>query len=257
MGQTQRPPYVFVHGYKHDPRTWGPDHAEFSLYPLWRKMLSKDTIMDADFPFLWFSNPSIWQAWSRGYYNTYRYAWHLADKAADELALLLTKIGQCNIVCHSLGSRVTLLAIRRAAVKAKVLILNGAEYSSTGRNVADCNPQVQFYNVVVPADDVLNKLAIFAPGLKKDKFLGVDGVSRTYTGNWQDLNLCNSMLIDIFFLERDLPLPRGDNPDSIGDHWYSFHNEKNWPLYRAIFDGTWDAWRKKALSSAPSLNQKC
>ena len=51
---------------------------------------------------------------------------------------------------------------------AAMLILNGAEYSASGRQVAEFHPDTLFFNAVTSADDMLNKLGRFAPGIGGD-----------------------------------------------------------------------------------------
>ena len=172
-------------------------------------------------PFTWFSNPSLWDAWGHGRWNRYRRAWDMAGEAAEGLQRLLGELssfGSPDVLCHSLGSRVTLLALEQGASANRVLILNGADYSDHGEVVAEARPDVGFYNVVVRQDDVLNLLARFAPG-DSVRFLGNYGAS-TKT-NWRNLMLGKN----------------GDNPEKIGDHHFTYENEINWPLYRTALDG--------------------
>lgn len=210
-------PIVFVHGFRYDPRKPGPDHPEHHTYPRWREMLPERRVV----PFTWFSNPSLWDAWRHRRWNRYRRAWDMAGEAAEGLQRLLRELssfGSPDVLCHSLGSYVTLLALRQGAPAHRVLILNGAAYSHDGEDIAKARPEVKFYNVVVQQDDVLNLLARFAPG-SGNRFLGVDGA--TDTENWRNLVLGES----------------GDNPEKMGDHHYSYENEANWPLYRTALNG--------------------
>ena len=232
-------PVVFVHGFQYDPRTFGPDHPEYHTYPRWREMLQNREVV----PFRWFSNPSLWDAWKKGYRNHYRLAWALAAEASWRLQGVLMSIqGRVDIVCHSLGSRVTLRAVKDCGHIDKVLILNGAEYSRTGEILSNLCFRTRFYNVVVPTDDVLNTLARAAPGVGGD-FLGNHGVPDSRS-NWQDLVLDDDESPAHAWAEdHGLPYPKGDNPRSVGDHWYSFENEANWPLYRAVLSGEYDEWQ--------------
>ena len=231
-------PIVFVHGFSYDPRTPGLDHPEYHTYLRWREMLPEQEVL----PFTWFSDPSVWNAWRHGRWNRYRRAWDMAEEASWRLESFVKSHRPVNIVCHSLGSRVVMRMLHRIGGVSKVLILNGAEYSWSGHNVAMSRSSVQFYNVVVPADDVLNVLARFAPGRDR-KFLGNCGVASP-PPNWQDLRLDDSgSLPRAWAAAHGLPAPAGDNPRSIGDHHYSYENEDNWPLYRAILSEEWDEWR--------------
>ncbi len=239
-------PIIFVHGFKYDNRTFGPDHPEYHTYPRWREMLPDREVI----PFKWFSNPSLTDAWKKGYWNHYRYAWALAKCAGDRLVgVAMAPRGPVDIVCHSLGSRVVMTALsQRSTIPhalmniSKVLVLNGAEYSHTGRAVALACPGIKFYNIIVPEDDVLNDLARFAPG-QHHRFLGTHGGGEDLP-NWQDLHIDDDESPTHAWAEaRELPAPAGDNPCRRSDHWYSFENEDNWPLYRAVFSGEYDEWQ--------------
>ena len=48
-------PIIFVHGFRYDPRTFGPDHPEYHTYPRWREMLPDREVV----PFKWFSNTAF------------------------------------------------------------------------------------------------------------------------------------------------------------------------------------------------------
>ncbi len=236
-------PVVFVHGFRYDPRAWGPDHPGYETYPTWQMMLPDRRTV----PFVWFSKPSLMEAWKHGRWNTYRYAWDLADRVSRRLVdTLMSMQGPVDIVCHSLGSRVTMQAVKHCPHVRRVLILNGAEYSHAGRKTAEAAKGATFYNVVVPADDVLDKLARFAPGFR-DQFLGSHGINwvgqnaPTPPTNWRDLYLDWADGRPAHWAAaKGLVAPAGDNPSQIGDHWYTFKNEDNWPLYRAILGGEWD-----------------
>lgn len=210
-------PVVLVHGFNYNHRKPNKHHPDSHLYPRWRAMLTHSGSMFV--PFFWFSRAGPLDAWAHGRWNRYRYAWDLAGEAADRLrTVLLTVREPADIVCHSLGSRVVLLALASIppGTARRVLILNGAAYSYSGEAVAEACPETQFYNVVVPADDVISKLARFAPGPGTD-FLGNAGAPVAH--NWTNVDLKGG----------------GDNPDSAGDHHYSYENKANWPVYRAIF----------------------
>lgn len=237
---------IFVHGFNYDSRTFGPDHPEYHTYPRWRAMLPDREHV----PFKWFSHPSLFDAWRHRRWNQYRRAWDLAEEARGLLVgTIMACRGPVDIVCHSLGSRVTLLALRvlwqGPKNISKVLILNGAEYSHTGEAIANFCPGVKFYNIVVPEDDVLNVAARGAPGFQS-RFLGSHGISSS-PPNWQDIPLSQGSLSWAWATARNQPTPEGDNPHNVGDHWYTFENETNWPLYRAILSGEWDDWQQRPL----------
>ncbi len=230
-------PVIFVHGYQFDPDIQGTHNPNTQLYPIWRDMLGEGAVC---YQFSWYSVPpgykNVLKAWKSGHWNTYRYAWALAENASYTLSSLIYDVGQCNILCHSLGSRVVLSAIRRVGMINKikrVLILSGAEYSDTGSRIATKHPDIDFFNTVVPADDVLNRLAMFAPPLFKYGFLGSDGVDNPPT-NWMDIHLDNRE-VQKWGVERKWQL-RGDNPNSIGDHKFTYINKGNWGLWKSILN---------------------
>ena len=172
-------PVVLVHGFNYNHRKPNQHHPDSHLYPRWRQMLGRAD--DGVMPFFWFSRPSVLSAWEHGRWNRYRYAWDLAGEAADRLRMMLLAVREpADILCHSLGSRVVLLALASVppGTARRVLILNGAAYSHSGEAVAEACPETEFYNVVVPADDVISKLARFAPGPGTD-FLGNVGAPET------------------------------------------------------------------------------
>jgi len=246
-------PLVFVHGFRYDPtrRYMGgpaPDNPEFHLYPTFRKMLDRSENIT---PFMWFSNPTVWDAWRHRKLTRYRLAWSDAVAASRLLRNALIGLGDgADIVCHSLGSRVTMLALARCPIPAhRVLVLNGAEYSSTAAKVAEISPKTRFYNIVVPADDVLHKLARFAPGWGSD-FLGNNGPPAAH--NWTNLFL-GSGLTAAWAEEKGYLGLTGDNPHSVGDHLFTYENPNNWPLYRAIFSGEWDGWWAKQPGQSPEV----
>ena len=223
--------YVFVHGFGHDAAEGRS--AAVKPYPLWRKMLGVDEL-DV-YEHLWYSAPfsvkNVLEAWAHGRLGIYRYAWDLAYEEGEVLASELKTIGlPVDIVCHSLGSRVVLRALELGAPARKVLILNGAEYRDTAVRIAWLRRDVEFYAVVVEEDDVLSKFGRVAPGSGND-FVGNTSF---HAPNW------TSLPIDTKYFQKKWPGVAGDNPSRIADHWYSFENEDNWPLYRAIFDDTYE-----------------
>jgi hypothetical protein len=244
-------PIVMVHGFEHDPASTGRDNPHVELYPKWR-----GTILPPGRPgfgFGWYSLPaglswprSIWEAWRHGRALTYRRAWDLAWDAGNVLATTLARLGgPVDLIAHSLGTRVALRAIRAdpALPIRRVLLLNGAEYAETAfATAANAGRHLRFYNVVVPADDVLGKLGRAAPGFGGG-FIGRVGLGGRSSpeGNGAPDNWCD--------LELDRPAFRawaaaqgwhhvaGDNPNGIGDHWHSYENPGNWPLYKKILAG--------------------
>lgn len=243
-------PVVMVHGFEHDPAATSRDNPHVELYPKWR-----GTILPPGRPafgFGWYSLPagaawprSIWEAWRHGRALTYRRAWDLAWDAGNTLATILAQLGgPADLVAHSLGTRVALRAIRAdpALPIRRMLLLNGAEYAETARATAEGAPgHLRFYNVVVRADDVLGKLGRAAPGFGGG-FIGRVGLgallspTATAPDNWTDLEL-DRPVFKAWAQSRGWFHVAGDNPNGVGDHWHSYENPGNWPLYRELLAG--------------------
>ncbi len=221
-----------VHGFGFDPED--PDHdPNLDLYPRWDAMAHRDTI-----PFAWYSVPPgirhVLRSWRRGHWNRYYYAWKLAEEAGARLCRSLERGGLADIICHSLGSRVVLCALERCMAR-RVLIFNGADECDHARQVAAMRPGVQFYNVMVKSDDVLDLLGEwFSPRLGHAAVIGAKGLKGL--GNWTDIPLDDKKFIA---KARDHGYRlRGDNPKEIGDHRESYDWEPNWKLWRDLLDGT-------------------
>ena len=229
---------LLVHGFNHNPKSQGRDNAENYTYPRWLEMLG---IEEANY-YSWFSVPltlvNIVRAVLHGRWNRYRWAWDLAHEEGLKLANILRAFPEpADIVCHSLGSRVVLRALELGAPAGRVLILNGAEYANTAAMVAQWRRRVEFFAVIVKEDDVLNKLGRAAPGWGA-RFVGNTPLGLRAPPNWTDLPLDDPNFQGVMKTLYGWEVA-GDNPESIGDHHYSFENENNWPLYRAIFARSW------------------
>ncbi len=224
-------PVVLIHGYKYDPTASNEHNPHTTIFRDWRKQLKDFHVVD----YGWFSVPfslrNLLNAWSNGHYNTYRWAWELAKKESDNLVNVIKNVGECNLIAHSLGTRVALQAIKKGANVHTALFFNGAEYSNTAANIAELS-QTKFHNMYVHEDDVLKKVGRFAPPFFGDDiFIGQAGL-KIHLNNWRDYHL-DSKQTQLWGKERGYDL-RGDNPDSIGDHWYSHTWLPNWELYRDI-----------------------
>ena len=244
-----REPVIMVHGFRYDPRRRSVDN------PHWRGLLGeagsfvrwqRDLIPDRDYlGFGWYSVPagykSVLKAWIHGRYNTYRWAYDLADTAGQALTKVIFRIGgSCDLLCHSLGSRVVIRALRTGvplSVK-NVVFMNGAELSDIAYSAARANPHVRFVNLVVDEDDVLSKLgSVFAPkGGLHAPVIGRNGLDGRALDNWVDVVL-DDPDVQIWGAKHGWAL-RGDNPDSIGDHWFTYQHKGNHGLIRAALDST-------------------
>lgn len=225
-------PIILVHGFLYDPSASNKNNPYDTLFKEWGEQLKGFHVV----PYGWFSVPSgvvnLVRAWKHGHWNRYRWAWALAKKESDNLVKIINSIGPCNVIAHSLGTRVVLQAIKNKANIHTALFLNGAEYSGTAQIIAENAPSVQFHNMYVHEDDVLRSMGRFAPPIfKKNIFIGQAGLG-VRLHNWKDYQL-DSEKLHQWGDENGYDL-RGDNPDSIGDHWYSHRWLPNWDLYRDI-----------------------
>ena len=153
-------PTILVHGFGFNLNGRNPHKG---VYKEWKKEIPGETI-----EFSWYSIPpgikNVLRSWIKGSLTRYGLAWKMAAKAALSLAVTIEKTGHCNILCHSLGSRVVIQALKTMPLNVhRVLILNGAEMVDEAKSVAILNPHILFYNVVVREDDVLHKARLFAP----------------------------------------------------------------------------------------------
>lgn len=245
-------PVIMVHGFRYDPRAQSTDNPHYlcqsglgkaSTFGLWRRNLIP--VPDRHgLGFGWYSVPagfgSVLRAWYHGRYNTYRWAYDLADEAGKALAQVILAIDRpCDLLCHSLGSRVVLRALRTEASLPieNIVFMNGAELSDTAYLTALVNPRIRFVNLVVDEDDVLSKLgSIFAPkGGLYTPVIGRSGLDGETLSNWIDVVL-DDPDVQVWGAEHGWAL-RGDNPDSIGDHHFTYRHEGNRGLIRAALAG--------------------
>ena len=240
---------MMVHGFRYDPRASSVDNphwhrylGEVGSFVRWRRDLVPDR---PGFGFGWYSVPAGFRAtlkaWSHGRYNTYRWAYDLADEAGQALAKVILAVGSpCDLLCHSLGSRVVIKALwtEPALPVRNVVFMNGAELSHTAFLTALANPHVRFVNLIVAEDDVLGKLgSVFAPeGGLYTPVIGRKGLDGRELHNWVDIVLDNPD-VQIWGAKYGWSL-RGDNPDSIGDHWFTYQHKGNHGLIRAALDST-------------------
>jgi hypothetical protein len=231
---------LMIHGYNHDPDD--PDHSPSrpgGNFDVWSRMLPDHNCI----PFPWYSGRQwvdTFAARAAGYRTSYGWAYGaLAVDAAARLVTMVDNMGLVypNIVCHSLGTRVALLAIQSDPDRfegSSVLMLNGAEMVDVGMPIIN-DVHTCFLNIAVREDGVLEYMGEnFAPG---DHVGGCIG-NGCPAGARRLVNFDEIILDDDFdkqfFLARcgwDL---EGDGP-SQGDHSYSFLREANWPLFRKFF----------------------
>ena len=230
---------IMVHGFRYDTKSKGDNNPHLSTFSHWRK-----DILDGSsaFGFGWWSCPgglmlpnSIRKSFLASRWNTYRYAWDLAEEAGRALAKIILQFhNPATLLCHSLGSRVVLGAIESdlsLPIK-RVVLLNGEELKKTALRIARKRSHIKFFNLVVEEDDVLKKFGErFAP--EKGVCIGRTGLGIEAPQNWVDLNL-DSPALKAWAKSNGWPDVEGDNPNGYFDHWWTHKHEGNWPLIHAL-----------------------
>lgn len=225
---------IAVHGFMYDPEDIGGCNDPQEFFTSMRKMVDKPVE-----GFSYYSVPfgfkltqpfkSSYQfcrawlgSWIRGYLHPYRYAWNQAEKAGWELAKKLEKEQEpVDLICHSLGSRVVITALKYVPHKIrKVVILNGAELVRNATNLENKD----ILNIVVSTDDVLRLLGQRFSGDKNGKTVGQYGVP-----GWNNVVL-DSPEDQNYYATKYGWVLKGDNPKSYWDHWYSYRFEGNHQL---------------------------
>ena len=225
-------PVIFVHGYNFDPASKEDDPIT-GVYWEWGSHMDGRPIE----MFTYYSAGGKWallKAWAAGYRNTYRWAYSkLSVDAAGVLHDLAGYIGPCDVVCHSLGSRVTLKAAAMGAPFERVVILGGAEMVPDARRMARLSSKVQYLNVMSTTDDVLDLMAEhFTPGTARAA-IGHDGV--VGVANWRNAVL-DDIEVQLWANARHDWTLSGDLAGFMDHHVY-YRWVQNWPLYRAFLDG--------------------
>jgi len=236
---------IMVHGFRYDPMSKGEDNPHDSVFQMWRKDLIQD---NSSFGFGWWSCPggkrlwkSYWEAIKSGRWNTYRYAWDLAEEAGIKLAEIIKQSsGPVIILCHSLGTRVVLSAIEHDAKLPinRVVLMNGAELCKNAIWTANRRKYIRFFNLVVKEDDTLKKFgALFAPGDLYAVTIGQAGLGTKAPPNWTDIDM-DSVKTKTWTENRGWPNVEGNNPNGYFDHWWTSKHPGNWPLIRLLlFNG--------------------
>lgn len=228
-------PIVFVHGYNHDPQD--PLHSPSRSPDGFFNVCSQIFKGGWHVPLPWYSGRQFkdsFRAWKAGRLTTYSWAYNdLADDAAQKLLDMQTTL-MPDVICHSLGSRVVLRALEvRPNAFRRVIFLNGAETVKVAAPIIENSPWTRFLNVHVSTDDVLGKMgAWFEPEFGKHHCIGYRGIGgNSEVGNLTEIQLDSKAVQDMYRHRYGWDL-RGDNPNSIGDHSFSYLHEGNWPLYR-------------------------
>ena len=229
-------PIFFVHGYRYDPDNRGRNNPHDTIYKRWKAELPGQECLE----FSYYSAPG-WKghvrAWMNGYRNSYRWAYSkLAVKAAYRLAhVAALNTGDSNIICHSLGSRVALMAIELGAPIKTCIIMSGAEMVDVAVEIAADNPDTTFYNCYSKADGIIDYIAEnFTPG-GPGEAIGNDGI--VGLKNWHNIVLDNKR-VKAWAQDTHRWNLRGSVPGESGeDHEISYRWYGNWQMYRAMVEG--------------------
>jgi len=242
-------PVVAVHGFNYDPAAKGGPHDPRAWFEDMAGLLDRQVL-----GFAWYSCPmgldlarpvysslmtarSFVAAWLRGKPQPYRDAWLRAEEEAKRLAAFIAALpGPVDLVAHSLGTRLALLALPavRSRVR-RVVFFNGAELAEdAGPRVVASSP-AQFLNLVVTGDDVLKLLGAHFNGDADAPCLGTAGLAQP-PANWRDL-----VLDDPATRDRARRLfgwtIRGDDPDDAWDHGETYRFAGNVDPVRAFLAG--------------------
>ncbi len=248
-GSTGSVPVVLVHGFNYDPWQDNSDNnphfmgpmGKMSTFGMWRRDLMGDR---PSIGLGWYSVPMGWRgllgAIRHSRWNRYRWAFDLAWEAGGVLGAMLRRLnGPVDVLCHSLGSRVVFAALaQEAALPVRnLLVMNGAELAVDAELIARRNPNVRITNLVVRSDRILKNFgAVFAPkGGLYEYTLGQRPLKNA-PPKWTDIDL-DDLLTQTWGRQYGWDL-RGDNPDSKGDHWFTYRHDGNKGMIQAALAGT-------------------
>ncbi len=229
-------PIILVHGYAFDPGKPGKYNPNETIFPQWKAALpeSREII-----PFSYYSagGPSKFRttmrAWSNGYRDPYRWAYSkLAVDAAKKLAERCSS-GSYDVVCHSLGTRVVLLAQSMGAKLNRIVMMGGAEMVPIARRAVLLHPATQYLNVMSFTDDILDLMAEhFTPGDYLSA-IGCDGIP--------SIRNLRNVVLDDPEVQDWAKAQYGWNLNGDLDEWMDHHVyyqwAGNWPMYLAFLDG--------------------
>ena len=238
----QRAPVVaLVHGFSFAPGLPGvcPHSHILSLDPdlrdgkaiSWPRHLALDGGRGLAIALGWNARGTLWQAHGRAL---------AAGAALAELAALVRRIDpgrRLDVVGHSLGARVALAALPRAAAGdlRRLILLAGAEARGTALRALDspAGRAAQVVNVTTRENDVFDALYewLIHAGLRTS--IG-QGLGAKAPGNWRDLWIDHAAgRAELARLGHPLPAP----PGRIS-HWSPYLRPGLFALYRALIDGS-------------------
>jgi pimeloyl-ACP methyl ester carboxylesterase len=238
---------IGVHGFCFDPAS--PKNSPAPLFSAWSKMLQRPVEGLAYYSYPIGGGGYI-RAVKEGYVGEYHAAFHRAAPAASDE--LLKRIEEAedpvDIIAHSLGSRVTLLALNRCASfkVRRVLLLEGAELQP---NIPQELPQgTEVLNVCSGDDRVLHDLGSVFNGQTIAPCIGERGLGRKMAG-WTDMSLTDPATRAAALKAKGWQLDaafKGTTAHDLGGHWRAYEDPSNAPAYRAWFEGDDFSWARAA-----------
>jgi len=301
------PAVVMVHGFLFDPKdAITPDpqdtnNAHRRIYHFkepdagtqekhhttpWPRMLDMakagDGVGGLAIAYGWFSKPGVLEGfsleelkeWGTTFYSTaYRYA----HQTAWPLLACLTAMDRhlaadkpLDVICHSMGSAVTIETLTLAAEHrlpvigriGRVIILGGSEYCENARRLHAAllaagqdlgwtpNQGPVIYNIASREDLVLDALAEnfgpLAPWTLRNAVVGHNGLGLFGEAErWIDLQF-DSEELQRWMLDNHGIAISGNQPHEATDHWRYFTFAGNWQVYAAILRER-EAWSLAAL----------
>ncbi len=230
-------PLLMIHGYNHRPDhpKHGP-HRPGGNFDIWPQIFTDHAPLFLEWDSA-LQGRDLWRAMRNGCWNTYNFAYsRLAPAAVEQANDMVAPVdGPIDIVAHSLGTRVALLLLTLRPHKFdRVLLMNGAETVYIANRIIRNYPDIRFKNVAVRTDDVVAGLgAWFEPRPGRHPCIGNGIGGRLPLDNLNEVILDDPVQKDYYHRNYGWRID-GDNPDSRGDHSYSFLNKNNWPLLRAL-----------------------
>ncbi|MFN3582599.1 hypothetical protein [Phenylobacterium sp.] len=242
-------PLIAVHGFMYDPADKGGSNDPAPFFDYMAGISGCEVI-----GFAWYSAPfglriarpfhSVYQtarawltSWLTGHLHPYRLAWDLASKAAADLVVKVQNTpGVVDLVAHSLGSRVVLLAML-ALPKGKVgrvVIFNGAELARNARAYAP-RLDATVLNLAVQGDRVLQHLGANFSGDGDGWCIGTVGLQQRRP-TWRDVFLDDKRVESVAKVRRGWTV-RGVAPNDFLDHDASYRFPGNADLVRAFLAG--------------------
>lgn len=242
-------PVVAVHGFNYDPAAKGGPHDPRPWFEDMAGLLDREVL-----GFAWYSCPigfsfarpitssllslrSFAAAWWRGKAHPYRDAWARAEVEARRLAAFIAdQPTPVDLVAHSLGTRVALLALPlvRSRVR-RVVFFNGAELNRHAAERGAMSSPANILNLVVTSDRILGLLGARFSGEADAPCIGRVGLAAPPI-NWRDL-----VLDDPVTRERARRFYgwtiRGNAPGDAWDHGESYRFAGNVDPVRAFLDG--------------------